>query len=246
VITTWTYFWWVILPYVAMAIFVIGHIWRWRYDRFGWTSYSTELQERRWLKWGSPLFHYGTFAAIAGHVIGILVPKRWIDAIGIPEHPYHLFAAAAGLLAAALVIAGMVILAARRLFSPRVRATTSPVDWVALILLGISVVLGIVTTAINAPLAHEYRDTISEWFRGLFAGTPDVAVALRAPAIFQIHAIVAWVLFLLWPFTRLVHAWSYPLWYLWRPYVVYRSRRPVRPAEPGTSGRRWRRIGVPY
>jgi nitrate reductase gamma subunit len=246
VITGWPYFWWVILPYIAMAVFILGHIWRWRYDQFGWTSRSTQLQERGWLKWGSPLFHYGAFAAIAGHVIGILVPKRWTDAIGIPEHVYHLFAASAGLLAAALVIAGMVILASRRLFVPRVRATTSPVDWVALVLLGINVVLGIAATAINAPLAHAYRETISLWFRGLFAGTPDVAAALRAPVIFQVHAIAAWVLFLLWPFTRLVHAWSYPLWYLWRPYIVYRSRQPVPPAEPGTTGRRWRRIGVPY
>ena len=245
-ITAWSYFWWVILPYIAMAVFVIGHIWRWRYDQFGWTSRSTQLQERGWLKWGSPLFHYGTFAAIAGHIIGILIPKRWTDAIGIPDHVYHLFAASAGLLAAVLVIAGMVVLASRRLFVPRVRATTSPVDWVALVLLGINVVLGIVTTAINTPLAHVYRDTIAQWFRGLFAGSPNVAVALRAPVIFQVHAIAAWVLFLLWPFTRLVHAWSYPLWYLWRPYIVYRSRRPLRPGEPGTGGRRWRRIGVPY
>ncbi|MGH3321194.1 MAG: respiratory nitrate reductase subunit gamma [Streptosporangiaceae bacterium] len=244
--TAWAYFWRVILPYISMAIFVLGHIWRWRYDQYGWTSYSTELQEHDWLKWGAPLFHYGAFGAIAGHVIGILIPKWWIDAIGVPEHAYHVFSAAAGLLAAALVIAGMVILACRRLFVPRVRATTSPVDWVALILLGILVLLGIITTAINAPLAYEYRETISIWFRGLFAGHANVAIAQQAPIIFQVHAIAAWVLFLIWPFTRLVHVWSYPLWYLWRPYVVYRSRRAAPPPEPGTGGRRWRRIGVRY
>jgi nitrate reductase gamma subunit len=102
-----------------MAIFVLGHIWRWRYDRYGWTSYSTQLQERRRLKVGAPLFHYGTFAAIFGHILGILIPKSAIDAIGIPDHAYHLFSATAGLLAAALVIIGVVILASRRLFVPR-------------------------------------------------------------------------------------------------------------------------------
>jgi nitrate reductase gamma subunit len=246
VITAWTYFWWVILPYIAMAVFVVGHIWRWRYDQFGWTSYSTELQEHRRLKWGGPLFHYGTFAAIAGHVLGILVPARWTTAIGITPHAYHLFSAAAGLLAAALVIGGMVVLATRRLFVPRVRATTSLVDWVALVMLGIMVVLGIVTTAINAPLEHEYRETIALWFRGLFNANADVTAALQAPLIFQIHAVAAWLLILVWPFTRLVHAWSYPLWYLWRPYIVYRSKRAVPPNEPGTGGRKWRKIGVPY
>src|SRR5665213_1710539 len=126
--TAWSYFWWVVLPYVAMAVFVIGHIWRWRYDQFGWTSRSTQLQERGWLKWGSPLFHYGTFAAIGGHVMGILIPARWTTGIGISPHAYHVFAASAGLVAAVLVIGGMAVLAARRVFVPRVRATTGPVD----------------------------------------------------------------------------------------------------------------------
>jgi len=151
-----------------------------------------------------------------------------------------------GLTAAILVIGGMAVLAIRRVFVPRVRATTSPVDWVALILLGVIAVLGIITTAVNAPLEHEYRQTISLWFRGLFNANPDVTAALKAPLIFQIHAVAAWALILAWPFTRLVHAWSYPVWYLWRPYVVYRSRRATPPNEPGTGGRKWRKIGVPY
>ncbi|HET7305322.1 MAG TPA: respiratory nitrate reductase subunit gamma [Segeticoccus sp.] len=242
----WAYFWWVILPYIAMAVFVVGHIWRWRYDQYGWTSRSTQLQERKVLKWGAPLFHYGTFAAIMGHVIGILVPKSWVEAIGVNEHAYHLFSASAGLLAAALVIGGVLALALRRLLIPRVRATTTPVDWIALVLLGIMVGLGIATTAINAPMGYDYRDTISVWFRSLFTGVVDVGVPESAPVIFQVHAIAAWVLFLLWPFTRLVHAWSYPLWYLWRPYVLYRSRVARNTNEPGTSGRRWRRIGVRF
>ncbi|HET7173316.1 MAG TPA: respiratory nitrate reductase subunit gamma [Nocardioidaceae bacterium] len=242
----WSYFWWVILPYVAMAVFILGHIWRWRYDQFGWTSYSTELQEHKRLKWGGPLFHYGTFAAIGGHVIGILIPESWINAIGINESVYHLFAAAAGLLAAGLVILGVGILATRRLFVPRVRAQTSKVDWVALIALGVMVGLGIAVTAINAPMGFDYRSTIAVWFRGLFAGNASVSLAEQAPVVFQVHAVAAWVLFLLWPFTRLVHAWSYPLWYLWRPYIVYRSKRAGHPNEPGTGGRKWRRIGTPY
>jgi nitrate reductase gamma subunit len=87
---------------------------------------------------------------------------------------------------------------------------------------------------------------VSPWFRGLFIGHPDVAAVTTAPLIYQVHAISAWMIWMVWPFTRLVHAWSYPLWYLWRPYVVYRSKEPRRLNEPGTGGRRWRRIGVRF
>lgn len=67
-----------------------------------------------------------------------------------------------------------------------------------------------------------------------------------APVLYQLDAAAARVIWMVWPFSRLVHAWSYPLWYLWRPYIVYRSRRAIPPPKPGTSGRRWRRIGVRY
>lgn len=241
-------FWWVILPYLALAVFTVGHVWRWRYDQFGWTSRSTQLQERRLLKWGAPIFHYGTFAAIAGHVIGILIPAAVTRALGIPEPAYRWFAAGAGTVAAVLVIGGVVVLAGRRLLVPRVRATTNTVDYVALILLLIVILTGIAPTIAVNLLGHgyDYRTTVAPWFRGLFTGRPDVAAIAGAPLIYQAHATAAWLVWTVWPFSRLVHAWSVPLWYLWRPFIVYRSRRATAPAEPGTSGRRWRRIGAPY
>jgi nitrate reductase gamma subunit len=246
-VTAWEILLWVALPYAALAIFVVGHIWRWRYDQFGWTSRSTQLQERKLLKWGGPLFHYSAFAAIGGHVLGILIPASWVSAIGVPERAYHWFAAIAGTVAAVLVILGVVILASRRLFVPRVRSTTTGVDYLALVLLLIIILTGIVPTAMNLVVEpYDYRHTISPWFRGLFSGNPEVATVVTAPIIYQVHAIAAWVIWAVWPFTRLVHAWSYPLWYLWRPYVVFRSRDARHPTEPGTGGRKWRKIGVPY
>jgi nitrate reductase gamma subunit len=246
--TAWQVFVWVALPYLALGIFVVGHVWRWRYDQFGWTSRSTQLQERRLLKWGAPLFHYGTFAAIAGHVIGVLIPESWTHAIGIPENVYRWFSAGAGTLAAVLIIAGVLVLAGRRMFVPRVRATTSPIDYVTLILLLVIIVTGIVPTLFVNLFGHgyDYRTSVALWFRSLFSGSPDVTAIANAPVVYQVHAASAWLIWALWPFSRLVHAWSAPVWYLWRPYVVYRSRVATRPAEPGTSGRRWRRIGVPY
>lgn len=241
-------FWWVILPYVSIAIFVIGHIWRYRYDQFGWTSRSTQLQEKRLLKWGSPLFHYATFAAIGGHVIGILVPESWTGALGISENAYHWFSAAAGSVAAVGVIIGVIILAGRRMFVARVRATTSPVDWLALILLAIVIVIGIgETIGVNLlGSGYDYRQSVALWFRGLFVGNPDVSAIAKAPLLYQIHATAAWAVLMVWPFSRLVHAWSYPVWYMWRPFLIYRTKVAARPAEPGTSGRRWRRIGARY
>ncbi|MFA1537897.1 respiratory nitrate reductase subunit gamma [Actinomadura monticuli] len=246
--TSWDLWWWVILPYAAMIVFVVGHIWRWRYDQFGWTSRSTQLQERRLLKWGAPLFHYATFAAIAGHVIGILIPKSFTEWLGIPERAYTLFSGIAGSVAAIGVLIGAGILIFRRMGVPRVRATTSAVDYLALVLLGIISVLGIYLTLGVQQFGggYDYRNTVSPWFRSLFAGTPDHRAIGAAPAMYQVHATAAWMIFAVWPFSRLVHAWSYPLWYLWRPYVVYRERRAGPPPEPGTGGRKWRKIGVPY
>ncbi|HEX5496625.1 MAG TPA: respiratory nitrate reductase subunit gamma [Mycobacteriales bacterium] len=246
--TAWELWWWAILPYTAMVVFLVGHVWRWRYDQFGWTSRSSQLQERRLLKWGAPLFHYATFAAIGGHVLGILIPKSVTEWMGIPERAYTLFSGIAGSVAAIGVLIGAGVLIFRRLGVPRVRATTSAVDYLALVLLGIITVLGIYLTLGVQELGggYDYRNTVSVWFRSLFAGSPDAHAIGSAPIMYQVHATAAWMIFAVWPFSRLVHAWSYPLWYLWRPYVVYRSRRANPPAEPGTGGRKWRRIGAPY
>jgi respiratory nitrate reductase, gamma subunit len=240
-------FWWVVLPYVTMVIFVLGHIWRWGYDRFGWDCYSTQLLERRLLKWGGPIFHYGTFAAILGHVIGVLIPEPATRALGIPEEAYRWFSAIAGAVAAILVLLGIAILAGRRMLVPRVRATTAKIDYVALILLLIIVLTGILPTFAWNLLGpgYDYRSTVGVWFRGLFTGNPTVNTMNTAPFMYQLHATAAWVLWAVWPFSRLVHAWSFPLWYLWRPYIVYRDRGNILPPEPGTGGRRWRKIGAP-
>ena len=172
----------------------------------------------------------------------------WTQAIGIPENVYRWFSAGAGTLAAVLVIGGVIVLATRRLLVPRVRATTAPVDYVTLILLLIVILTGIAPTIGINLFGHgyNYRTTVAPWFRSLFTGSPDVQAIAHAPFIYQLHATAAWMIWALWPFSRLVHAWSYPLWYLWRPYIVYRSRRPVPPREPGTGGRKWRKIGAPY
>ena len=217
---------WVALPYAAIAIFVGGHIWRYRTDQYGWTTRSTQLLESRQLRWGSILFHYGALAAIGGHVLGILVPASWTSEIGVSEHAYHVLSAAAGTAAGIVCAAGLVLLAWRRGMNARVRTTTTGMDTVTYILLGLVIGLGLVETIARNTLGggYDYRETVAVWFRSIIFLHPDPSAMEGVPRVYQLHAIAAWLLFLVWPFTRLVHAWSIPLQYVGRPYILYRRR----------------------
>jgi respiratory nitrate reductase gamma subunit len=217
---------WIVLPYVSVTIFVAGHVWRYRHDQFGWTSRSTQLLENRLLAWGSPLFHYGALAAIGGHALGILIPASATSALGIHEHTYHLIAALAGGVAAVVTTIGFLILVYRRATVRRVAVTTSWLDLAVFGLLTVSIGLGVSETLAVQVFGHsyDYRTTISPWFRGLLIFQPETHTVTDARLIFQIHAISAWPLYALWPFSRLVHAWSIPFQYLGRPYILYRRR----------------------
>jgi nitrate reductase gamma subunit len=219
---------WLVLPYVSMTVFVVGHWWRYRRDQFGWTSRSSQLLESRLLAWGSTLFHYGALAAIGGHVLGILVPNTVTSALGISESLYHHVAGIAGGIAGLVCLVGFGILTFRRTKVRRVRATTSVGDVVVFVLLGTLIVLGEgMTLGYNVfGSGYDYRETVAPWFRTLFYD-PQPSLMADAPVVYQLHAAIPWLLYAVWPFSRLVHVWSYPLQYLGRPYVLYRSRHPV-------------------
>jgi nitrate reductase gamma subunit len=227
-VSTTDIFLWVVIPYVAITVFIVGHIWRYRRDQFGWTSRSTQLLESRLLKWGSPLFHYGALAAIGGHVLGILIPKSATAAVGIDEHAYHLISAIAGTVAGAVALIGLLILVYRRAHVRRVAVTTSYVDLLVYALLLLIIGLGISDTVFHnvfgAGNGYDYRDTVAIWFRGIFALQDHARLMASAPLLYQVHALSAWAIFALWPFSRLVHAWSIPFQYLGRPYILYRRR----------------------
>lgn len=219
-------FLWIVLPYVSITIFIVGHVWRYRHDQFGWTSRSTQLLEGRILPWGSVLFHYGALAAIGGHVLGLLVPASLTAAVGITEEEYHLVSAGAGTLAGLACLAGLVILVARRIAVPRVRVTTSTTDLATYTLLAAMIGIGVFETVGVNTLGggYDYRGTVSVWFRGIFLLNPQPGLIAAAPFVYQLHAALAWFLFALWPFSRLVHVWSYPIQFLARPNILYRSR----------------------
>ncbi|TIC80402.1 respiratory nitrate reductase subunit gamma [Nocardioides sp. GY 10113] len=218
---------WGVLPYLAFAVLVTGTIWRYRYDRFGWTTRSSQLYESRLLRIGSPLFHFGILVVIVGHIGGLVIPKSWTEAVGVNEDLYHFNALFFGTIAGIATLAGIVILVFRRRTTGPVFMATTNNDKLMYVLLVGAIVLGLWTTLVAVGAghdAHDYRETVSPWFRSLFLLQPDVDAMAAAPFQFHIHVLVALLLFTLWPFTRLVHAFTAPLHYLFRPYIVYRSR----------------------
>jgi nitrate reductase gamma subunit len=243
--SAWRLFELVALPYLALAFFVLGHVWRYRFDRFGWTSRSSQLYERPLLLVGGPVFHYGALMAIAGHALGLLIPAAWTNAIGIHEYAYSVLSRAAGTLAACWVVVGLGILTYRRLANARVRRVTSFTDYAAIGLMWVVVALGFAVTVLHNTLGpdyYNYRPTISVWMRELFSFHPNAALMVHVPLIFQIHFTAAWFFLALFPFTRFVHFWSAPVWYLTRPFVVYRRRVAETAFSPGES-RAWQVVG---
>ncbi|HET6692525.1 MAG TPA: respiratory nitrate reductase subunit gamma [Miltoncostaeaceae bacterium] len=219
---------WLVLPYVSMTVFVVGHVWRYRHDQLGWTTRSTQLLESRRLRAGVLLFHLGLFAVLGGHVLGILVPASLTERVGVSEDLYHAVSVTAGTASGVAMLAGFVLLLARRTTDRRVRATTTHTDRLTYGLLGVMLVTGMYATVGENLLlgGYDYRETVAPWFRGLFTLDPDTSLIAGAPLVYKLHAAAAWLLYALWPFSRLVHAWSVPVGYLRRSHILYRSRRP--------------------
>ncbi|MCK0092131.1 respiratory nitrate reductase subunit gamma [Rhodococcus sp. F64268] len=218
---------WDIVPYVALAMIIVGTWWRYRYDKFGWTTRSSQLYESRLLRIGSPLFHFGMLVVILGHVIGLLIPESWTEAVGISEHMYHWGAAIPGVIAGVATLIGVALLVYRRRTSGPVFSATTLNDKIMYLVLVAAIVAGLATTMIGAfegNEAHNYRETVSPWFRSIWILQPRGDLMAEAPLSFHIHVMIALVLFAIWPFTRLVHAFSAPFAYLFRPYIVYRGR----------------------
>lgn len=219
---------WVALPYLCLAVFAVGHVWRYRRGQLGWTARSTQLLEQRLLRIGSLLFHFGILAVVGGHVLGILVPAGVTEAVGVGEGVYHVVALAAGGTAGAAATLGILVLAYRRVRIGRVRAATPRSDLAMYPLLLVAILTGMAATLGPNFLfgKHEYRETVAPWFRGVFTFGPDAELMTGVPFLFQAHAVSAWLLLAVWPFSRLVHAWSVPVSYLGRNWILFRGRNP--------------------
>lgn len=233
-----------VLPYAAIAVFAVGTAWRYRNDQYGWGARSTQFLESRVLRFGSTIFHLGVLAAIGGHVLGILVPQSWTAAVGLSDSAYHVLAVAGGVTAGAAVVAGFLILLYRRLRFPRVRVTTTRMDLAVFALLALGIATGLLATLTNLGDSVAYRETVAPYFRQIFVldPQPELMTGGGVSLVFQVHVVGVWLLYALWPFTRLVHVWSIPVDFLRRSPVPYRSRggrarAPRRPA-PASPSRR--------
>jgi nitrate reductase gamma subunit len=238
-----TQFLFVVFPYICLTVFVVGHFWRYRYDKFGWTTRSSQLYENRLLRIGSPLFHFGILFVFLGHVMGLGVPESWTEAVGIHEWLYHLMAVSIGTIAGVATVVGMIILIYRRRTVGPVFSATTKMDKAMYAVLATVIVLGLYNTVVaNIAGSYDYRQSVSIWFRGIFRFDLHPELMAHAPWSFQAHGLVAMFLFALWPFTRLVHVFSAPLGYITRPYIVYR-RRDDKALGSHRPRRGWERVG---
>jgi nitrate reductase gamma subunit len=238
---------WGALPYVVALVLVAGTIWRYRYDQFGWTTRSSQLYESRLLRIASPMFHYGLFVVLAGHLMGLLIPKAWTDLV-VSQETYHLVALVAGTLAGIATLVGIALLIYRRRTTGPVFLATTRNDKLMYVVLVAAIVLGMVATLTggHTPTGeeHNYRETVSIWFRSLVVFQPDVAAMAASTWQFKVHILIGLGLIALIPFSRLVHAFTVPLHYLFRPYVVYRSRDSIPPTPSASRIRGWDPVGT--
>ena len=235
---------WDVVPYVTLAIVAVGTWWRYRYDKFGWTTRSSQLYESRLLRIASQMFHFGILVVIVGHVVGLVIPASWTHAVGLSEFGYHLQAVILGTIAGVTTLVGIALLIYRRRTRGPVFMATTVNDKIMYVVLVAAIVAGLCITALGSGVvgeAYNYRESVSVWFRSIWVLQPRGDLMAGAPISYQVHVAIGLALSALWPFTRLVHAFSAPIGYLFRPYVVYRSRdvahhRDLVPSHPARRG----------
>lgn len=214
-------------PYLCLTLFLFGSLFRFDREQYTWKSGSSQLLRRAQLRWGSNLFHVGILIIFAGHFVGLLTPIWIFDWLGVAHSFKQGLAIVAGGLAGIACFIGITLLAHRRLFDPRIRKTSSFGDIAVLLLLWLQLTLGLSTilVSLNHMDGHEMVKFMN-WAQGILTLQPSAAayVADVSP-VFKAHLLLGMTIFLIFPFTRLVHIWSAPVWYLGRRgYQVVRTR----------------------
>lgn len=213
------------LPYVALAVLVVGSIVRYRRDRFSYSALSSQLLESRRLLWGSVPFHLGILVLFGGHLVPFVAPGLWRELTS--REPLLYAVEAVGVAAAVLAAVGLAVLIARRVTAGRLQAVTSVLDLVV-----VGLLLAQVAVGLGVALGHRWGAawapaTTTPYLWSLLTLRPDVSYVAALPPLVKLHLAGAWVIFLLVPFTRLVHVFSIPLGYLSRPFqkVVWATSR---------------------
>lgn len=221
------YFLFQILPYISLSVLLIGSIVRFDRDPYGWRSKSSQILRKRQLMIGSGLMHVGIIVILVGHIAGLLTPIQVFDFIGISHGAKQIMAMTVGGIAGVLCFVGLLILLHRRLFDPRIRATSSFSDIAVLALLLMQLCLGMLTI----PVSMQHLDghemvKFMNWAQHIVTFRPGAADFLRDVAlVFKLHLTSGMLILLVFPFTRLVHIWSAPVFYVFRrQYQIVRRR----------------------
>ncbi|MBL8380369.1 MAG: respiratory nitrate reductase subunit gamma [Burkholderiales bacterium] len=216
-----------VYPYICLSVFLMGSLARFDRDQYTWKSDSSQMLRAGLLRWGSNMFHFGILFLFFGHAIGLLTP-HWVYEPFITPAQKQLLAIVAGGIAGAVCFVGLTMLLYRRMFDARIRLTSHRTDLAILIILWVQLVLGLITLPFS--LAHSDGSVmlvLSDWAQRIFTFRPDASglVALDWP--YKVHLVLGMTIFLLFPFSRLVHVWSgfASVFYLMRPYQIVRSRR---------------------
>jgi nitrate reductase gamma subunit len=229
-------FFFIILPYAAFTVAVVVTVQRYLKRGFTYSSLSSQFLESDELFYGSVPWHIGILVVLTGHLIGFVIPRQVLWFNGVPARLYVL--EITGLLFGLLAFVGIVSLIVRRLSSPRIRAVTSPMDILVLLVLLVQVALGVYTALIYRWGSAWYATSAVPYLRSLFVLQPDLTMIVPLPMVVKIHMINAYVFLAILPFSRLVHMLVVPIHYLWRPYqvVIWNwDRRRNRPLAPGPA-----------
>jgi len=217
-----------IYPYIALAIFLLGSLVRFDREQYSWKSESSQFLHRGVLRLGSPLFHVGVLGLFFGHMAGLLTPVAVWDALGVDHGAKQLFAMAAGGLMGTLCLVGIVLLLARRFASDRLRGVTSFKDKIVLLWILATLLLGLSSIFVSAShMDGHMMVLLMSWAQHVVTFRGDAAgFIVDAPLVFKLHLFMGMSLFVLFPFTRLVHVWSGfgAVGYLGRAFQLVRSR----------------------
>ena len=229
-----------IYPYICLAFFLMGSLARFDRDQYTWKSDSSQMLRARQLRWGSNLFHIGILFLLFGHTVGLLTP-HWVYEPFISPPTKQLFAIVSGGIAGTMCFIGITMLLHRRITDPRIRLTSHRTDLAILIILWVQLLLGLITL----PLSYAHRVDahamliLSAYLQGVATFRPDANLLAEIAWPFKVHMVLGMTIFLLLPFSRLVHVWSglASIVYLFRPYQIVRSRRLNVPAGQNLPGR---------
>ena len=216
-----------VYPYICLSVFLMGSLARFDRDQYTWKSDSSQLLRKGQLKWGSNLFHVGILFLFFGHSVGLLTP-HWVYEPFITPAQKQLVAIIAGGVAGFFCFIGLTLLLHRRIFDPRIRLTSHRTDLMILVILWVQLVLGLVTLPFS--LGHTDGSVmlkLSAWAQGIVTLQPNAGHIAGLDWPYLVHLVLGMTIFLLFPFSRLVHVWSGfgTLAYVVRPYQVVRSRR---------------------